>query len=378
VACVTSEVELSASGRVLRREDGDQAPASEWQRETEKRRGRPGLEPFCTSLVLGMDPAPRISLFHVDRLFKDLAEATVAAAAMDAVAGAASAGVATLREASVGLQRLGLGQRLQAVLFSQPPPKQLPASASGAGEAKRDGTATTSDGKGGESGEGVQGRPADGTKASTKASEGGGGDGGQGTGDGSASAKAEAEPITEAGAGAAPVTAATAPEAAERFSEAAAARAVWAEEGREVEMIPPGVILHLDDEVASLGLGASAPSALAFEACALDYDRLPLSFSLMAYHLPQRYLAAILAAATIPMRAASPRASSHAFSASQTTSDAAGGVVGDGGSQTANSSRGDEAHELPGGCQGGAINEAQFTIRFEHMASAFDIARDDS
>jgi hypothetical protein len=36
-----------------------------------------GFDSFATSVILGMDPAPRMSVANVERLFEDLANATV-------------------------------------------------------------------------------------------------------------------------------------------------------------------------------------------------------------------------------------------------------------------------------------------------------------
>jgi hypothetical protein len=163
-------------------------------------------------------------------------------------------------------------------------------------------------------------------------------------------------------------------------------------------MHPPGVLLQLDDEYAPAIAGAAAPieaeaasrggegaaaeapqttplspeamgvkRVVAFEATAAEYDRVSLSFSLMAYHLPQRYLAALLAAARsapLPLHilpAPAPMPPPH---------------CGQGGGEKKEFPASARAAPLPGelspSYMGMVVSELQFGVRFEHVRCAFD------
>jgi hypothetical protein len=140
------------------------------------------------------------------------------------------------------------------------------------------------------------------------------------------------------------------------------------EEHEEAVLACPGILLHIDDEIEL----ASSPQVVAFPINAAEYDRVPLSYSFMAYHLPQRYLAALLALADLPsMKLAvddlhsltSGKAAAATHRASAYQDQAAASKSGSGGSGGVSEEEAD-AH---------VINETQFMIRFEHVTSAFEI-----
>lgn len=123
-------------------------------------------------------------------------------------------------------------------------------------------------------------------------------------------------------------------------------------------------------QVADL-LGCSAgdaPAVVAFEASPYDYTgRVGLSFSLMAYHLPQRYLAALLSAARAPK--ASPQHFSQRPSSHNGTSDE-GGLSGE---CTSSSGIPSAPSQQSSPELRPMISDIQFSVRFEHVASAFSM-----
>ena len=89
------------------------------------------------------------------------------------------------------------------------------------------------------------------------------------------------------------------------------------------------------------------------------YRRLYLSFSLMAYHVPQRYLGALLAAAH------------SAQDAAAAAEGVAAGELGRGISSTGTGTSGTgawaAAGRTAGGEMAGEVTAEQFAVRFEHV-----------
>mmetsp|Transcript_16134 Transcript_16134/g.20885 ORF Transcript_16134/g.20885 Transcript_16134/m.20885 type:complete len:295 (+) Transcript_16134:1739-2623(+) len=243
---------------------------------------------FTTSVILGMDPAPRLSVANVERLVKDLNDKTVAATA----ASAAAAAGASLMGAFRSLNSINLSDDFDDALLCD-----------------------------GDSYKGQESDNEDKTRVEHTMGE-----------------------VVE-------------------MAEDIETEVETVAEGAEINLVAPGCLLHIDDEVEL----ASSPSVVAFPVHSSEYDRVALSYSLMSYHLPQRYLAALLAAVEIPsielvvdhlhpMTDTPTPTPEHSPEAAETPNETSVGET-----------TSEEPHQ--------GINETQFMIRFEHISSAFDISQ---
>jgi hypothetical protein len=110
---------------------------------------------------------------------------------------------------------------------------------------------------------------------------------------------------------------------------------------------------------------------VAFEASPNDYTgKVGLSFSLMAYHLPQRYLAALLSAARAPK--ASPQHSSQHPSNGKSGEGGVGSKSASSDVPPTSSSSSPPQEQVKSELRP-MISDIQFSVRFEHVASAFSM-----
>lgn len=255
---------------------------------------------FATSVSLGMDPITRLSLVNVDRLVKDLKETTITATAANAATSAANTIAAAPQSLMDAFRNLGRNSEDGGI--------ELDDMVNMTDEEAMEMTKKTQQ-----------------VAAAAIAAE-----------DAFARGEQSTETVIE-----------------EQALDKTTIPTRPAEEGREEEheeaiLACPGILLHIDDEIEL----ASSPQVVAFPINPAEYDRVPLSYSFMAYHLPQRYLAALLALAELP----SLKIAVDDLHAIRKSPHGQAGL--------SEESQDVDTH---------VINETQFMIRFEHVTSAFDI-----